>query len=154
MKQQLGEPRNDSNPFRRGEGGFLAFYDCGCTAGWTADVAGTNGADLLAWLAAGCTIVPLSAGQSFKQTDCARHGGKNLDPFVRHFVEALNLSNPVVHILKAGTALCGAGVPESWPPGTRWIGYDLPKRSIEPRATCNGCRVVQGLPIRPAGPVE
>jgi len=47
----------------------------------------------------------------------------------------------MIHILKEGLALCGAGAPLDWPAGDRWVAFneDLSK------ATCRGC-MSAGLP--------
>lgn len=57
-----------------------------------------------------------------------------------HYVEAhgvwVDLA-PVVHTLKYGLALCGAGDPSSWPTGVRWISF----RDADASAltTCPAC---------------
>lgn len=46
-----------------------------------------------------------------------------------------------VHILNAGLALCGAGMPNDWPAGDRWV-------RLEERAdaTCQACLAAIPLP--------
>ena len=53
----------------------------------------------------------------------------------------------VIHILKAGMALCKPGFPSNWNDGDRWVAIDDAK--VLELTTCEGCRSVYttgGLP--------
>lgn len=57
-----------------------------------------------------------------------------------HYVEAhgvwVDLA-VVVHVLKHGLALCGAGAPSAWPAGSRWVSFQDPEAST--LTTCPAC---------------
>ena len=63
-------------------------------------------------------------------------------------VERLRAAQPVpvvrvVHVLKYGVALCGAGTPIQWPADDRWIADRDPDAVDE--ATCVPCRAAANL---------
>lgn len=57
-----------------------------------------------------------------------------------HYVEAHDVwvdLAPMVHALKHGLALCGAGAPSSWPDGVRWVSFQ--DRNVLTFTTCRAC---------------
>ncbi len=51
--------------------------------------------------------------------------------------DAPTFDEPQVHVLFGGHALCGAGRPDTWPAGSRWVGFNTDEARIE--TTCPGC---------------
>lgn len=51
------------------------------------------------------------------------------------------MSEPLIHILKHGQAMCGKpGVPGDWKDGHRWIGFNRPDQFEEQSPfTCQPC---------------
>lgn len=45
----------------------------------------------------------------------------------------------IIHILKYGLALCGAGPPERWPTAHRWIGFEDYDKELGQHSFCWEC---------------
>ena len=48
-------------------------------------------------------------------------------------------TRPVCHILRSGLALCGAGMPQDWPKGQRWIPESGVAQMRAQGGLCAGC---------------
>jgi len=48
-----------------------------------------------------------------------------------------------VHMLKSGLAVCGAGMPNDWPDGDRWVAYN--NKSDRGSVNCQGCLAPPGI---------
>jgi hypothetical protein len=64
----------------------------------------------------------------------------------------------VVHILHHGLALCGAGVPNSWPSDHRWVSIADYPSEIGKNSFCHECETAMTIPIEkqedPSPPFE
>ena len=61
---------------------------------------------------------------------------------LRELVRALpGGSRPVCHVLRGGLALCGAGMPNDWPAGQRWIPESGVAQMRAQGGLCAGCEV-------------
>lgn len=50
----------------------------------------------------------------------------------------------LVHVLKNGFALCGAGAPDTWPEGVKWISFQDHQHKAS--VTCRSCyHIMDGL---------
>jgi len=54
----------------------------------------------------------------------------------------------VVHILHQGLALCGAGLPNSWPTAHRWVSIADYPNEIGKNSFCHECEAVMTIPIK------
>jgi len=50
-----------------------------------------------------------------------------------------------VHMLKTGLAVCGAGMPNDWPDGDRWVAYN--NKSDRGSINCQGCLASDEIPL-------
>lgn len=56
-------------------------------------------------------------------------------------VDLIKEEQPLVHVVHQGAAACDAGVPDSWPKGTSWVGlsHDLDADHAELLINCAPC---------------